>query len=177
MPNGNPYDTTSKLNVPTYLPLSDAAKKFDLSEKALTQLVKAGKIEAVQLPSGELLVAAEKNGHNWKTKKEIISEKFAHLRGKTITPYKAQKKYGGIHRNNFINWARSGYIKIRREEDRLIELDEADVAYCAYVYVEKKREYGGSLAGVTIFDEQGNPYQLKYKEVAEQMRTERRQAK
>jgi hypothetical protein len=177
MANAIARSANLKQNIPTYLPLADAAKKFGMSIKVLTQMIRAGKIEAVQLPSGEVLVAAENNGQEWKTKKDIISEKFAHLRGKTITPYKAQKKYGGIHRNNFINWARSGYIEIRKEEDRLMELDEADVAYCAYVYGEKKKEYGGSLAGVTIFDEKGNPYQLKYKEVAEQMRAERRRTK
>jgi hypothetical protein len=143
----------------------------------LTRLIEAGKIEAVQLPSGEVLVSAESNGYQSKTKEQIIGAKFAHLRGQTITPYAAQKKYDGIHRNNFINWARSGYIKIHQEADRLIELDEADVAYCAYIYKQKKEEYGGSLAGVTIFDDKGNPYQLKYEELARQMRVERRGSK
>jgi hypothetical protein len=65
--------------VPTYLPLSDAAKKYGLSEKVLTQMVQAGKIEAVQLPTGDLLVAAENNGHNEpKTKEEIIAKDYHH---------------------------------------------------------------------------------------------------
>jgi hypothetical protein len=163
--------------IPTFLPLADAAREFGLSKKALTQMVQAGQIEAVQLPSGEVLVSAESNGHQPQTKEQIIGTKFAHLRGQTITPYAAQKKYDGIHRNNFINWARSGYIEIHQEADRLIELNEADVAYCAYIYKQKKKEYGGSLAGVTIFDDKGNPYQLKYEEIARQMRVERRGSK
>jgi hypothetical protein len=48
-----------KRNIPSYLPLADAAKKPDLSKKVLPQLIQTGKLEAVQLPSQELLVAAE----------------------------------------------------------------------------------------------------------------------
>lgn len=38
-------------------------------------------------------------------------------------------------------------------------MDAADVAYCAYVYEQKKEEYGGRISGVRIFDGDGNPYQ------------------
>lgn len=164
----------SQANIPTYLPLDQAARHYGLSKKVLTQQIQAGKIQAVRLPSGDLLVAAENNGQNYQTKEEIIADKFTNLQGVVITPYAAEKKYG-IHRSNFIRWARAGYIEIIQEAERLVELDAADVAYCAYVYEQKKIEYEGSLAGVTIFDEYGNPYKLKYKEVAEQMRYERRQ--
>jgi hypothetical protein len=51
------------------------------------------------------------------------------------------------------------------------------VAYCAEVYAQKYQEYAGKMAGVRIFDDKGDPYQLKYPEVAEQMRTERRLAR
>ena len=48
--------------------------KYGLSEKVLTQLIQAGKIGAVQLSSGEVLVAADNNnGHGYKTKAEIIA--------------------------------------------------------------------------------------------------------
>jgi len=155
--------------IPTYLPLDQAAQKLGLSEKVLTQLIRAGKIQAVQLPSGELLVAADNNnGQEYKTKAEIIAHNFAHLRGQVIIPYAAEKKYG-IHRSNFIRWARAGYIKILREEDRLIELDAADVTYCAYIYQQKKTEYG-KVSGAKIFDEDGNPYQVKYPDLAAERR-------
>jgi len=179
MPNGNPQNTTSELNVPTYLPFSDAAIRLRLSEKALTQLVKAGKIEAVQLPSGELLVSAE-NGQ-FKTKDEIIAEKFAHLRGQVISASEASRKYGekygiSIPYQNFTRWADAGYIEIKDRGYRL-QLDEADVAYCAEIYAEKYKEYDGKMQGVPVFDEDGNPYQVKQQEVAEQKRAERRQLK
>jgi predicted site-specific integrase-resolvase len=159
----------SQANIPTYIPFDQAARHYGLSKKVLTQEIQAGKIRAVQLPSGDLLVAAENNGRDYQTKKEIIAQKFAHLRGEGISAYAASKKYG-IHHQNFINWARSGYIKIKEEKIRLLKMDEADVAYCAYVFKQKKEEYGGRIAGAKIFDEEGNPYQVKYPDLAAQRR-------
>jgi hypothetical protein len=69
MSNGQVPTQTLELEIPTYLPLVEAAQKYDLSEQVLTQLIQAGKIEAVRLPSGELLVSAE-NGQQ-KTKEDI----------------------------------------------------------------------------------------------------------
>src|SRR5512136_1696551 len=87
--------------IPTYLPLAEAAHRHGLSEKVLTQLIQTGKIGAVQLSSGEVLVAADNNnGHGYKTKAEIIATKFTHLRGQTINAYQAQQKYG-IHPSTF----------------------------------------------------------------------------
>jgi predicted site-specific integrase-resolvase len=157
------------IHIPTFIPLAEAAQKYNLSEKALTQLIQTGKIEAVQLPTGELLVAAESNGQKPRTKEEIIAEKFAHLRGQRINAYMAQQTYG-IRYQNFIKWARAGYIGILHEEERLIEMDAADVAYCACIYNQKKEEYGGRIAGVKIFDEGGNPYQVKYPDLSARRR-------
>jgi hypothetical protein len=51
---------------------------------------------------------------------------------------------------------------------------EADVAYCAKIYAEKYKAYNGKMTGVTIFDEEGNPYRLKYPEIAAYKRDLRR---
>jgi predicted site-specific integrase-resolvase len=159
----------SQAHIPTYIPLEQAARHYGLSKKVLTQEIRAGKIQAVQLPSGDLLVAAENNGQNYQTKEEIIAHKFAHLRKQTINAYQAQQKYDIPHQN-FINWARAGHIEIVDEKERLLELNEADVAYCAYVYRQKKESYGGKTSGVRIFDKDGNPYQVKYPDLAAQRR-------
>jgi hypothetical protein len=179
MANGKSPAIGAELNIPTYLPLRTAAQKYGLSEKVLTQLVQTGKIEAVKLPSGELLVSAE-NGQ-LRTKDEIIAQEFAHLRGQAISASEASRKYSKkygipIPYQNFSRWADSGYIAIKSRGYRL-QLDEADVAYCAEIYAEKYKEYDGQMQGVPVFDEDGNPYQVKHQEVAEQKRTERRQLK
>ena len=50
MADSKPPSSTLELNVPTYIPLSEAAQLHGVSEQALTQLIQACKIEAVQLP-------------------------------------------------------------------------------------------------------------------------------
>ena len=150
--------------VPTYLPLPEAARKYNISVNVLTRMIRDGRIDAAQLPSGELLVS-DLDMMRGITKQEIIKTRFAHLRGKPISAYAASQEHGIPHQT-FIRWARAGYIQILKEEDRLLDLDAADVAYCAYVYETKKLEYGGKISGAKIFDEQGNPYQVKYPELS-----------
>lgn len=156
----------------TYIPLRKAAKQLKVEKKVLTQLIAAGMIEAKE-DEGEIFVAVGKpensNGTIPQTKEQVIAARFAHLRGQPISAYGAQKKYG-IHRNNFLKWAKSGYIAILNENSRPIQMDSADVAYCAVIYHQKKEEYGGNVAGVTIFDSDGNPYQVKYPDLAAKRR-------
>lgn len=155
----------------TCVPLDEAAHKYGVTKNVLTQLIADGIVQTRTTSTGELLVVADQNGNNPdpRTKEEIIADKFAQLRGQPISAYGAQKKYG-IHHNSFIRWARSGYISILNKAERSLELDESDVAYCAYVYQQKKEEYGGNVAGVKIFDDDGNPYQVKYPELSARRR-------
>lgn len=181
MPHPKSEITNYKSRIPTYLPLDQAARKYGLSKTVLTQQIQAGKIEAVQLPTGELLVAAnENNGATHKTKEQIIAREFAHLRGKAISASEASRKYSKndvmLSPQNFSHWAKAGYIKVMERGYRL-QLDESDVAYCAKIYIEKYHEYEGQMAGVHVFDNNGNPYKLKYREVADQMRASRREKK
>jgi hypothetical protein len=75
------------------------------------------------------------------------------------------------------NWTTNGYIQILvtpkvRGQKKLV--NEADVAYCAAIYHAKAKLYDGQLAGVRIFDENGNPYQTKDPEIAAYKRAHRR---
>lgn len=155
--------------VPTYLPLSDAAKKYGLSEKVLTQMVQAGKIEAVQLPTGDLLVAAENNSHKFQTKEEIIAKDYHHLQGRWITISEASEKYH-IAGPTIRKWIKNEYLNIVNPEDYPIKLDEAEVAYCAKVYHEQ-----GGKPGMRIFDEVGQPYRLKHPKLSVYRQHKRRQ--
>ena len=160
MPNGKSPTFALELDVPTYLPLSEAARKFNLSENVLTQLVETGKIEAVRLPSGEVLVPAD-NGTNTRTKQQIIEEQFAGLRGQLITLSEAAQKYD-IPRSTIQSWVyRSNYIEPVGDNYPLV-VDEAEVAYCANIY--KQRRASGSKA--PLLDEDGLPYELKHPDLA-----------
>ncbi len=168
----------------TYLPLKEAAKKHKVEEKVLTQLVAVGMIEAVE-ENGETLVAVDKNGNgkNGKesqTKEGIIAVQFIHLCGQKISASEASRRYSEIHNvpisnQLFSRWAKAGYITVLERGYRL-QMDEAEVAYCAEVFAKKYKDYNGQMRGVHIFDEDGNPYELKYPEIAEQKRIQRHQS-
>ena len=153
------------LSLPTsYIPLEYAAEKYNISEKSLFERIKSGRIASAKLPSGELLVAE----NDVDPSLNIRREDFEHLRGKPIGVAEAGRKYGVIN-TTLSKWTRTGYIKVlveakSRGQKKLI--DEADVAYCAAVYKAKCEFYDGRMAGVTIFDENGDPYQAKHPEVA-----------
>jgi hypothetical protein len=168
MRNGK-SSTDLQLKVPTYLPLSEAAQKYDLSEQVLTQLIQAGKIEAVRLPSGELLVSAE-NGRP-KSKDDILAEEFTDLRGQLITVTDGAAKYD-LHRNTILEWVRKEYVTAKKQGGRgsRMELDEAELAYCAKIYYERN-----GISGVPLLDEDGLPYQLKHPELARYRRRRRRE--
>ncbi len=162
----NNQATSSTHHIPTFIPLAEAARKYNLSEKVLTQLIQVGKIQAVRLPTGELLVDADNNGHELKTKEEIIAKEFAQLKGRLITVTEAAQKYN-LHRDSILEWVTRGYITPLKQGGRgsRMELDEAEVAYCAKIH----RSRAGKR-GVRLFDQYGNPYQLKRPKLAEYRR-------
>ena len=167
----------------TYLTVEEAAHKYGVKKKVLTQLIADGMVQTRETSNGELLVVADNNGNSLEsqTKEEIIAKRFAHLREQPISASEASRKYSEVHgipisHVLFSRWARAGYITVIERGYRL-QMDESEVAYCAEIFAQKYQEYGGTMSGVRIFDEDGNPYQLKYPEVAEQLRIERRLAR
>jgi hypothetical protein len=161
-----------KVAVPTFIPLADAARKYNISENVLTRLIRDGRIEAAQLPSGELLVSDE--SLNGKTKEQIIKEKFQYLQGIGITISQAATKYD-VPRSTLEAWvSRYGYIGIVDGHSYPKTINEAEVAYCAEEYHTRKAK-GISSGGVPLLDEHGLPiYELKHPELAEYRRRKRR---
>lgn len=155
-----------KAGLPTYLPLREAARRGNFSESMLTQLIRTGKIEAVKLPSGEVLVPANINGQEPETKAQIIAERFSDLQGDPITVTEAAEKYQ-LNRSNILRWKDRGYITVLKTGYRL-ELNEAEVAYCAYIYNQRKKQ--DIVFGTRLFDDEGNPYQLKHPRLAKKRR-------
>lgn len=162
--------SNSKLSIPTFIPIAEAARKYDLSENALTRLIQDGRIDAAQLPSGELVVSDE--SLNQKTKEQIIEEKFGHLRGKLITISEAAEKYD-VSRKTVEAWIyRNQYLNIIDDASYPKRIDEAEVAYCADVYHERQKR--GIGHGVPLLDENGLPVlALKHPELAQYRRKKR----
>jgi hypothetical protein len=167
-----------------YIPLHAAVKRYGIEEKVLTQLISAGMIETKTV-SGGILVAVDKDGSETQaneypqTKEEIITNKFAHLRGQPISASEASRKYSDLHQipisnQLFSRWGKAGYITVLDRGYRL-QMDEADVAYCAEIFAQKYKEYNGQLRGVSVFEKNGDPYCLKYKDLARKKRVQRHQ--
>jgi len=147
---------------------------IDLSpqaEKQLTNLSPGARIELEKSPTGEIVVV------DYKTKDEVIAKEFSHLRGQEISLSEASRRYGTkdvpITYMNFGHWAKTGRIKILRNNGYQVMIDEADAAYCAKIYHEMFKQFGGQMAGRRIFDKDGNPYIRKFPELAERRRRQR----
>lgn len=166
----NSKSLTQNPNIPTYLPVADTAPKYGLSETVLTQLILAGNIEAVQLPTGELLVAADANGHKTPTKEETILKEFAHLRGQWITVSEASTKYP-YTRDNDKRMDNLEYVQTQVDSYPM-KLNEAEIAYCAKIHSERKAS--GSRSGVPLLNKDGRPYELKHPALSEYRRRRRR---
>lgn len=153
-----------------YVSLREAAKKHNVEEKVLTQLISAGMIEAVE-ENGETLVAVDKNGNGnngkeTQTKEEIIADKFAHLEGQPITLSEAATKYD-IPRGTIESWYyRAKYIQPIPPDSYPANFDEAEVAYLANIYHSRKET--GSRA--PLLDKNGLPYELKHPDLAQYRR-------
>ncbi len=143
-----------------YIPLPQAAKRLKISSASLQGLIDSGNIKAVKL-NGTVAVAESE------LEQVITREKFKHLRGQSITIPQASAQYN-IHVDTFRAWIRRGYIHLLKEGYGA-EMDLADVAYCAAVYHAQ-----GGGRGKRIFDENGQPYQLKHTDWADYQRARRK---
>lgn len=110
------------------------------------------------------------------TKNEIIRREFSHLQGQGISLSDASRRYG-VKQPTITRWIQAGHIKVLVDEGYRIMIDESEAAYCAKIYQEKLKSHGGNLRGVTLFDNNGNPYQMKHPDLAERKRQSRHRNK
>ena len=147
--------------LPVFIPLSEAARKYGLDEDYLRQMVERGKIRAAMV-AGEMVVSEEEvRGEAIEVKalrKEDLPEwkQFAHLNDKGIGLSEAAGKYR-VNIPTIYRWYKSGFIKeIGRKTVRggtKILLNEADVAYCVFVYQSSRWSQGKR-----VFSKTGLPY-------------------
>jgi excisionase family DNA binding protein len=148
------------LHLEQFIPLPQAAKRLKISATSLQGLIDDGRIKAVKL-NGTVAVAKSE------LDQFITREQFHHLRGQPISVSEAVETYG-ITSVTIRNWVKRGYIKVLKEGYGM-EVDLADMAYCAAVY-----ESHGGAQGKRIFDELGQPYQMKHSEWAIYQRERRK---
>ena len=142
------------MTLPTFLPIKDAAVKYGFKLLELKELVESGKIDAVQLPDGDLIVSEDRLKETLAKDELPEYKKYGHLAGNPIWLSEAERQYG-ISTPTLSRWVKAGFInKIGKEGNRIL-LDEQDVAYCAEIYHQR----GGQ--GKRIFALDGTPYRTK----------------
>ena len=138
--------------LPTFLPFSEAARKYGMEEAHLRQLIEKGKIRA-GVVAGEMVVSEEELRETVVTRKEDLPEysEFKHLEGIPISISEAEGKYG-VPNPTIVRWVQRGFIRVIGTEGRKKLINERDIAYCANVYKKNQGQ------GKWIFSKNGTPY-------------------
>ncbi|HNT78934.1 MAG TPA: hypothetical protein PKH77_28345 [Anaerolineae bacterium] len=120
-------------DLPTYIPLAEAAKQYHISPSVLQQAIKAGTIKAVQVGS-EIVVDST-------DMKRLTLPVDPALRGKPIRVTAAAEKYS-IDARNLDRWADAGYIRVLERGPKLLVLDEGEVQRAVAIFEHACRETG-----------------------------------
>ncbi len=141
--------------LPILLPLPEAARKYGLSQARLRSLVESGKIRAGVI-EGKMVVSEEEVREQAIVRKEDLPEykKHAHLKGVPIWISEAERKYG-VANPTISVWVKRGIIKVIGYDKNRKLIDEADMAYCAEIYNQRRGQ------GKWLFDKNGLPYKPK----------------
>lgn len=144
--------------LPTYVPIEDAAKKYGYALTELKRMAQSGKIKAVKLPDGDMIVSEnELEFPEIKTKEELQAYKdkhYADLAGKETWVSEAAREYKVSH-PNIVRWVQAGYISNLGKEQNKTLISEQDVAF----YADVHNKFGGR--GRRLFDENGLPQRPK----------------
>jgi len=135
---------TAHAKLQTYIPLSEAAKRYGLDSVALTQAVESGKIKAVKVNGG--IAVAEEDIKRAGGRRDELWAQVAHLDGMPVALEEACRRYK-FGQASVYNWIGQGYVRVLEESrgrgrghKRI--LNEADVAYIALVAAEGERRAG-----------------------------------
>jgi predicted site-specific integrase-resolvase len=122
--------------LPIYLPLEEAAERYQVAPQFLHNAIEEGSIRAAQTPEGEVLVAEEDVGVM-----SIEVQTDPNLQGKPIRATEAAAKYQ-IDQRTLSRWAHAGYVRIIEQAPKLLVLDESDVKLAANIFHQACRETG-----------------------------------
>jgi len=137
-----------------------------MANNPLLNNVPAGAKITVELASGKRVTYVKE------TKEQIIKRKHGKLIGNPITVTEAIKKYN-IPRSTIINWIDNEYISVIKPGYGM-QVNEAEIAYCADVYHERKESGIGFRA--PLLDNDGLPYKLKHPALSKYRRRKKQTA-
>jgi predicted site-specific integrase-resolvase len=138
-------------NLPTYIPLSEAAERYRLSVGALNRAVEHGTIKAVRV-NGDVAVAEEdvREVEKRDSKRDKLWKQVKHLDGIPISMTKACEEYQEINFASLSRWIDQGYIRVlggttQRGRGHKRMLNKADVLYTALLLNERGKKPGKRL--------------------------------
>jgi len=133
------------IQLETYIPLKEAARKYGVPIEALTRLVRDGIIRLAHNKEGDSVITVSTVAAAADViLGEIHLEQYEHLRGKRIRLMEASRKYR-VFDPNLIRWVERGYIQDLDRGFQRLELDEADVAYVTGIYKRAQELTGSSI--------------------------------
>jgi predicted site-specific integrase-resolvase len=148
-------------NLRTYIPLSEAVRRYDLDPGVLTRMIEDGRIDAVRT-NGDIAVAEEDVDRTRKTmsKRDELWRRVRHLDGRPIGIRAACNEYG-FSTSSLYRWIERDYVRILKDQrgggrGRKRALNEADVAYAAEV-----AKIRGKTPGRAIFTSDYTPPHLE----------------
>ncbi len=126
--NGEP---TTEL--PQYIPLAEAARRYGIPEETLKRAVESGTIRAVQL--GEEVAVAEQDIQSVSIDRDALWQQASKWEGQVIGIEEAQELYG-LNKQSIYRWIAKGYIRVVKDirgggRGRKRLLNKADVVYIA----------------------------------------------
>lgn len=136
----------------------------------LKKLPPGSTLQLTKLPGGGLAVART----DYATKQEYLAAEFSDLIDVPITVKAAVDKYD-VPDQTIRNWIGIDYVTVLDPEARPYTINEAEVAYCARLYHERRKNHASGAGGAPLLDPAtGLPYALKHPELAKQRRRQRR---
>lgn len=140
----------NRTQIEHFITLEQAAQQLRLDKDDLERLINESSIRAAVLPDGSIGVSLASVRALLPREELPDYQDFVHLKGEPISISDAARKYG-IHTSTLTRWMQRGYIAQIGKDGRRTLLDEADVAYCAKVYLSDSGQ------GKWLFDEKGKP--------------------
>jgi len=132
------------------LTLDQVGEQLHRDAAGIMRLIEDGALWAAILPDGSLGISLSSLRALLPREDLPDYQDFTHLKGEPISISDAARKYG-IHTSTLTRWMQRGYIAQLGKDGRRTLLDEADVAYCAKVYLSDSGQ------GKWLFDEKGKP--------------------
>ncbi len=126
-------------NLPTYIPLNEAATRYGVNVAMLRYAVESGIMQAVRTPEGRILVADD--DVSVMEDVSVMVKTDPELKGNPIRVTAAAEKYE-VSQANLSRWAKAGYLHVIERGPKVLILDESDVKLATDIFHQARHATG-----------------------------------